>query len=152
MRSLILTALLALAIGSCSSDDGPAKDLSTDAIDGPMFDVKGADEPFGRVCTNIMQQCPEKHPTGFTLWCIALQGGTPGKGFCTPQCTDIGNECYSAPNGQWAQCFIADDKGDAGPGTKYCGFLCADGGKTWTCPGTLTCGQPNSQGTAVCLP
>jgi hypothetical protein len=61
------------------------------------------------------------------------------------------------PNGQWAQCFIEDNSaGDAGPAKKYCGFLCKakveEKEKTWGCPGTLKCGQPNSQGTAVCIP
>ena len=143
---------------SCSGDDSPNDVGGGDAVDvGIKPDIKGADEPFGRACTTIGQQCPDKDPDGFTLWCMALQGGTAGKGFCTRQCSDVGPECYKVPNGQWAQCFIEDTSaGDAGPSKKYCGFLCGsrDGTHTltWTCPGTLTCGKPNSQGTAVCLP
>jgi len=161
--SFCFAATLSASLCTCSGgdDDDPVKDgLSGDLLDvGVKPDVKGVDEPFGRVCENFGQQCKDKDPDGFTLWCVGLQGGTPGKGFCTRRCSDIGPECYNVPNGQWAQCFIEDQSaGDAGPAKKYCGFLCKgkqeEGGnvKTWTCPGTLKCGQPNSQGTAVCIP
>jgi len=148
-----LAIVLVLSLVACSGDDDP-KDAGNDVVDvGIQPDVKGADEPFGRACTTINQQCPDKDPDGFTLWCIALQGGTAGQGFCTRQCADNGVECYNTPNGQWAQCFIEDtSQGDAGPAKKYCGFLCQSESKTWACPGTLNCGKPNSQGTAVCLP
>ena len=145
------TCLRVLLVFGCADDSGKQVDAGTDAL---LADTRApADEPFGRICDTVGQQCKDKDPRGYTLWCIALKGSTAGKGFCTPQCTDIGGECQDAPNGQWSSCFIeSESQGDAGPGAKYCGFLCKQEKKTWDCPGTLGCGEVNSQGTAVCLP
>ncbi len=146
---LVLLAVLSSA-PACSKEDTTQKDLAVDTHLQP--DVVGADEPFGRSCTAIGKACPDKDPAGFTLVCIALAGGSSGKGFCTRSCTDVGTECEGAPNGQKAGCFISSGAGDAGPGDKFCGFLCKTKTNFWTCPGTLTCGKPDKDGTAVCLP
>jgi hypothetical protein len=139
--------LLPLLIGALLACGG-AKDSPPDAsIDGAgRSDVRGVDEPFGRACAEIGKECPVKDPQGFPLICIALEGGSQGKGFCTRTCTDVGGECFGAPNGQMAGCFIS------GQSDKYCGFLCQEKLVTWTCPGTLTCGTSDKDGTAFCLP
>lgn len=153
-NTLVLTFVAAAALAgyTCSGDtDNEPRDGGTDAVDAAAFDSVGADEPFGRACTNIGKKCKDQDKRGWDLYCVAVQGGPTGKGFCTPQCTDLGSECYGVPNGQWAQCIIEDNSaGDAGPATKYCAFLCANGNSSWTCPGTLECGKKNKQGVAIC--
>jgi hypothetical protein len=151
MRPVLVTVLLVLAsMVSCSKETEPQKDLAADTVLQP--DAIGADEPFGRSCTVLGKECPDKDPAGFTLLCIGVSGGSSGKGFCTRSCTDVGTECEGAPNGQKAGCFIASSAGDAGPGDKFCGFLCKTKTNFWTCPGTLTCGKPDKDGSAFCLP
>lgn len=153
-RSVLLGAVAVLLLAwACSGDDEkPTPDLGLDGLldltpDAPQY----KDEPFGRLCTNFNQNCPEKHE-GFTLWCVGVQGGAAGKGFCTPQCSDVGNECFGVQNGLWAQCILGSEASDAGPGTKYCAFLCKTADRTWGCPPNLTCGKPDSQGNAICVP
>jgi hypothetical protein len=152
MRSIV-TLLATIALGSiaCGSDTKePQKDLAADTK--PWPDVRGADEPFGRACTNLGKECPDKDPAGFTLLCIGVAGGTAGKGYCSRTCTDVGTECEGAANGQKAGCFVAENAGDAGPGNKFCGFLCKSKANFWTCPGSLSCGKPDKDGVAICLP
>jgi len=154
MRSPCLSAVLALVSVAglvampmaCGSDDKDEKDM---AVDKGLPDTR-VNEPFGRSCTNLGQPCKDPDPAGYPLWCIGIQGGTGGKGFCSRSCSDVGNECYGTPNGQSASCFISGSAGDAGE-TKFCGFLCKAKERTWTCPGILTCGKPDKDGTAVCL-
>ncbi|MFZ5786500.1 MAG: hypothetical protein ACOY3Y_08655 [Acidobacteriota bacterium] len=147
--TLVGLVLLASSV-HCNKEDPVQPDLAVDLQ--LMPDTVGVNEPFGRACTTIGKECPDKDPAGFTLVCIALAGGSAGKGFCTRSCTDVGTECEGAPNGQKAGCFISSGAGDAGPGDKFCGFLCKTKTNFWTCPGTLTCGKPDKDGTAVCLP
>ena len=110
-------------------------------------------EPFGTVCTNLGEKCKVTDKLGYDLYCIALVGSISGKGFCSRQCSDVGTECFMAPNGQMAGCFIeAGTSSDAGPGTKYCGFFCKSSKGTFNCPPDLQCEKANSSGTAVCKP
>lgn len=152
--------LASFQLGCSDDDDEKPKDTGSGVLDqGATPDTIGVIEAMGKLCTNIGLQCKEKHmggelfkPNGLVMWCVALQGGGTGQGFCTPTCSDQGNECFGVPNGQMASCFIeAQAAVDGGTGTKYCGFLCKADGKTWTCPGELKCGKPNAQGQAVCL-
>lgn len=149
-----LLVVAALVASGCSGDDEKPMDSGPgDIVDiGVTPDTVGSVEAFGKLCTNIGQTCKDKSTSGYVLWCVALTGGSTGKGFCTPTCSAVGNECFQVPNGQMASCFIGTAAGaDAGTATKYCGFLCKSQGKTWTCPGELTCGKVDAQGTAVCL-
>ena len=153
-----LGLLLALGLGTCSeADDGSPPQDQTVVVDsahdrGIQPDVRGADEPFGRLCTKIGADCPDQDQRGFKLTCVGVNGGAPGKGFCTTVCSSIGSSCFGVPNGQWAECILKSPGTDAAPGTEYCGFLCRVGKRSWVCPGTLTCGKPDSQGTALCVP
>jgi len=147
----VLTLLAVLALTACAKNDPePQKDMATDTKLWP--DLRGVDEPFGRVCTNLGKPCTDKDPEGYDLMCIGIQGGTAGKGFCSRSCTDVGTECYGAPNGQSAGCFISAASGDAGGGDKFCGFLCKTSKSSWACPGTLTCGKTDKDGNAICVP
>lgn len=151
-RFFVVVGMVLVALSCGSDDNGSTKDsgLVPDLV--PQPDVKGVVMPFGKSCDNLGQPCQEADPRGFELLCIGVQGGTEGKGFCSPTCSSMGSECYGVPNGQWAQCILQQNIGDAGPGTMYCAFLCKADDKSWTCPGELKCGETNDQGAAICLP
>ncbi|MCB9558351.1 MAG: hypothetical protein H6707_19710 [Deltaproteobacteria bacterium] len=146
----LLLALLWIGVfGGCASDDAAQTPDAALVDAGPNL----PDEPFGRACTNIGQICKDVDPAGYPLTCIALQGGSSGKGFCTRQCQPNGPECTGVPNGMWATCAIQDPGNDAGPGPMYCGFACVGGGgRTWYCPPSMACGAKSDAGTASCLP
>jgi hypothetical protein len=149
-----LAAIVIVVLGgaqlTCKNNDAQS-DLGPppDVVMWP--DTRGVSEPFGRTC-ELGKQCTEKDIDGYPLVCIGVAGGAQGRGFCSRSCTDVGGECYGVPNGQMASCFLEASKGDAGPGDKFCGFLCKTGTHTWTCPGGMKCGETGKDGTAICVP
>ena len=152
-RGLILPLGCLLSLGlwgwSCGGDSDKKR-----ADSGPTPDTRTIpNEAFGSVCTNLGEKCKAKDKDGYTLHCIALTGSISGKGFCSRQCSDAGNECYNIPNGMMAGCFIeAGTNDDSGPGTKYCGLYCKSSKGTYNCPPTLQCDKKGSQGQDVCKP
>ena len=155
-----MSVVVALALGlvRCNASDdgrnggdaGPDDGWVTDAATGDA----PADEPFGRIC-KLGEPC-DKDLEGYPLVCVGVEGSAAGMGFCTRNCNPQGGgpECYGVPNGQWAGCYLSGPSTDAGPGLSYCLFVCASQKPkgSWTCPGTLACGEKNEDGAAICLP
>jgi hypothetical protein len=145
---VVSSLMLVLAAGCNSNNNDPEKDLAV--ADQPSVDRPIPDDPFGRVC-DLGKPCARDN-NGGELTCIGIANSPKGKGFCTRQCTDVGNECYGALNGQTAACILTSGGGgDAGPGMKFCAFLCKSKSQTWTCPATMKCG-PADGDTALCVP
>lgn len=159
-RGLVATLSLFLVLvicgsllSACSDDDGDdpkgpdaAADAGADVEISP--DTRSVDDPFGRECANLGEPCKDPDPIGFDLVCVALNGGTEGKGYCTRSCSNVGNECYEAANGQSAGCLI-----DGQGGEKFCAFICKAGALSWACPPAMTCGEPQGDSkVAICLP
>jgi hypothetical protein len=149
MRIMLVLIACSLLVTCAKNEVLPDKGQPPDTAMWP--DVRGADEPFGRIC-ELGKACPDKDLAGHDLVCIGVTGGAAGRGFCSRPCTDVGGECFGVPNGQSASCFLEENAGDAGPGNKFCGFLCKTKTNTWTCPGGMTCGTPGGDGTAICVP
>lgn len=104
---------------------------------------------FGDACDPAAQ--PTTCPAG--LECKPVSA--PEKGFCTKACTNPGEACAGAAEGQLAACIL----GYEGDPATYCAFLCElkdSGGATQTfqCPSTLTCGEedPPNSGQKGCDP
>jgi hypothetical protein len=155
MRFLVLLLLLALLLlpplACKNNEEEPLPDQAM-SLDLPPPDRPPIDDPFGRICNVLGKECPDRDVDGRPLTCIGVSNGAPGKGFCSRQCSDVGNECFGAPNGQYAACIMSAQTGpDAGPGLKFCGFLCKNKDRVWACPATLKCG-PVSGDTALCVP
>ncbi len=154
---VFLLCPLSLTLGACSSSDsnnGNNDAGASDATDGGAEVDAPADEPFGRAC-KLGSPC-DKDPEDVPLICIGVEGSKEGMGFCTRTCNAQGGgpECYGVPNGQWSSCYLKAPDTDAGPGQSYCVYLCKSPQPegTWSCPGTLRCGQENEDGVAFCMP
>jgi hypothetical protein len=148
-RKFLLFILWTTTLGACGGNEKTPVDATIDLVPDiylePDFPI--VSEPFGQECTDIGKECKVKDPAGgFVLYCVAVQGGSGKKGFCTRTCTQVGTECYSAANGMNAGCIIS------GEGETYCGFLCKMKDLTWACPSGMTCGEPTKEGQAMCLP
>lgn len=155
--SLALVAIFALggtlvACGDNGQTPTPS-DLGQPGADGgQVWQVPGADEPFGRLCSKQGMTCSDSDPNGGTLWCNGINGGTAGYGFCTRECTQWGGQCYGVPNGQWSSCVLSGAATDAGPAKEYCAFFCLYEGTRHTCPGTLRCADSTDGKRAFCVP
>ncbi len=149
VTATIFIILLASLLIVCSGSGDKNKDKG---LDGVASDTrKVVSEPFGTPCDNPNEVCKTKDKFGYKLYCVALTGGTSGKGYCTRTCSDVGDECYGVPNGQMAECFVeASSPDDTGPGTKYCGFFCKNSKGNFDCPPGLKCGKANANGNRVC--
>jgi len=148
---ILFLMITCVTAGSCSDDTNQILDLGSDMMAPDTRKI--IHKPFGSACINVGQQCTVKDEDGYDLYCVALAGGPPGKGYCTRTCSAVGTECYGVPNGQNAGCHVGDSQADdTGPGTKYCGFICKTTAGLWDCPPDLTCSKPNAQGTSFCIP
>lgn len=148
LLSLFFSVCVACAMGCGNDGDKDA---------GPRDSVMPLDLPpnlaHGQVCDNPGGVCKDKI-NGMPLYCIALAaGGAPGRGFCSLQCTPpIGRECYGVANSTWADCLVQGAAPDGGTAPSYCAFVCAKGGKSYTCPPTLECADKTSGDTRFCVP
>lgn len=143
---------LAAAASACSSDDDTRADGSAEQRDGSVARPDLPNEPHGRPCDTPGSYCKDKQDN-VRLVCVAVKGGTAGKGFCSKECTQlVGKECYNVPNGMWAQCSIQTQADDAGVSTSYCAFVCETTEGKFSCPPGLHCGKKDDKGTAICLP
>jgi|GEM_PF-4315749 hypothetical protein len=156
-RHCLIVAALAgslLAYG-CGNDGQPSgtSDLGQPGADtSHVWEVPGANEPFGRLCTKQGMTCSDKDTNGESLWCNGITGGTAGYGFCTRECTQWGGQCYGVPNGQWSSCVLSGAATDAGPAKEYCAFFCLHEGTRFQCPGTLRCEESTDGKRAFCVP
>jgi hypothetical protein len=164
MRIVLASAMVLLLYNSaCTSNDSEKKILPQDAAQSSLDQSLSPDthdqkiiveDPFGRIC-DATKKCADTAPE-----CVIGIQGSSDKGYCSRTCTDVGQECFGAPNGQQAKCVPfttpgknLDGGGKVDAGIKMlCGFFCKAGGLTWDCPVGMTCGKANEQGTALCLP
>ncbi|MCC6746597.1 MAG: hypothetical protein IT371_03000 [Deltaproteobacteria bacterium] len=147
-RRGLFALIVALTVAACGDSGGTASDAR---LDGGSVDL-APDEHFGRSCTNIGKPCTEKDKDGYKLHCVALKGGTAGKGYCTRICNPTNIECLGVPNGLWSSCLVKGEATDAGPGLSYCAFMCSTAKNSWGCPRTLSCGPKDKEANALCLP
>ncbi|MBU0608834.1 MAG: hypothetical protein KKI08_13185 [Armatimonadetes bacterium] len=147
--SALLLAGLVLAAG-CGKDDG-RKDAGRLDLVAPL-DLP-PNWPHGQACDNPSGLCKDK-VNGKPLFCIAVTGGAPGRGFCALECKPpVGQECYGVANSTWADCLVQGSAPDGGTAPSYCAFVCEKSGRTYTCPPTLECqAKGSSSDTRLCVP
>jgi hypothetical protein len=152
-RVAIILGVVTSIHAGCGSDDNSDKvdaamqDASLDQLAQAKPEAMPIDDPFGRACSELGKPCKDKDPQGYDLLCVGVAGGAEGKGFCTRTCTDVGNECFGAPNAQWAACLLGGENSG-----KFCLYLCQDKKQGWPCPPTLHCDKPSAEGVAICIP
>jgi hypothetical protein len=147
----------AFACGSAGSsgppggdDDNPA-DAPSNTVDSPTTPVVG----LGTTCTPDQANPQGTCPAGFT--CLNLMDGT--NPWCSKTCQTGANDAcatdYSGPGK--AQCVFQITPAGGGAAENFCAVICMDNTGnnqlcpatqcTGTCPGTLACTAPLSDGT-----